>query len=82
MKALSRRDLLQAAATVGTAALLPRAFAQEVVKVGILHSMTGTIVLAEASVVDAEKLAIDEINASGGVMGKKIEAVVEDGANC
>jgi len=81
MKALSRRDLLQSAAAVGIATLLPRAFAQDVVKVGILHSMTGTIALAEASVVDAEKLAIEEINASGGVMGKKIEPVIEDGAS-
>ena len=81
MTAISRRDLLQTAATVGTAALLPSVFAQEVVKVGILHSLTGTIALAEASVVDAEKLAIDEINAAGGVLGKKIEAVVEVGAS-
>ena len=81
MKALSRRGLLQAAATVGAVSILPRGFAQDVVKVGILHSLTGTIALAEASVVDAEKLAIDEINASGGVMGHKIEAVVEDGAS-
>ena len=81
MKALSRRDLLQAAATVGAVSILPRSFAQDAVKVGILHSLTGTIALAEASVVDAEKLAIDEINASGGVMGHKIEAVVEDGAS-
>jgi len=81
MKAISRRELLQAAATVGATACLPNARAQEVVKVGILHSMTGTIALAEASVVDAEKLAIDEINAAGGVLGRKIEAVVEDGAS-
>ena len=50
-------------------------------KVGILHSLTGTIAIAEASVVDAEKLAIEEINAAGGVMGKKLEVVVEDGAS-
>ena len=81
MTAISRRDLLQTTAALGTAALLPSVFAQEVVKVGILHSLTGTIALAEASVVDAEKLAIDEINAAGGVLGKKIEAVVEDGAS-
>ena len=81
MTAISRRDLLQTTAALGTAALLPSVFAQEVVKVGILHSLTGTIALAEASVVDAEKLAINEINAAGGVLGKKIEAVVEDGAS-
>lgn len=81
MTTFSRRDLLQTAAAVGAATLLPTAFAQEVVKVGILHSMTGTVALAEASVVDAEKLAIEEINAGGGVLGKKIEAIVEDGAS-
>src|SRR5260370_11229608 len=57
------------------------AWAQSSVKVGILHSLTGTIAIAEASVVDAEKLAIEEINASGGVMGRKIETIVEDGAS-
>ena len=63
MKLMSRRHLLQTATTLGAAAALPQiAFAQDVVKVGILHSLTGTIALAEASVVDAEKLAIDEIN--------------------
>ena len=82
MKLMSRRYLLQTATTLGAASALPQfAFAQDVVKVGILHSLTGTIALAEASVVDAEKLAIDEINAAGGVMGKKIEAIIEDGAS-
>jgi len=81
MKAFSRRDLLQTATFLGAATVLPRGFAQETVKVGILHSLTGTIAIAEASIVDAEKLAIDEINASGGVLGRKIEAVVEDGAS-
>ncbi len=68
--------------TASGASLLPGlANAQNVVKVGILHSLTGTIAIAEASVVDAEKLAIEEINAAGGVMGKKIEVIVEDGAS-
>jgi urea transport system substrate-binding protein len=81
MNHVSRRQLLQTAAAAGAATVLPNTFAQAAVKVGILHSLTGTIALAEASVVDAEKLAIDEINAAGGVMGRKIEAVVEDGAS-
>jgi urea transport system substrate-binding protein len=37
--------------------------------------------ISETSVVDAEKLAIKEINAAGGVLGKQIEAIVEDGAS-
>ena len=51
------------------------------VKVGILHSLSGTMSISEVAVADAEKLAIEEINAKGGVLGKKIEAVVEDGAS-
>lgn len=51
------------------------------VKVGILHSLSGTMSISEKSVVDAEKLAIKEINAAGGVLKKQIEAVVEDGAS-
>ncbi|MEB3289130.1 MAG: urea ABC transporter substrate-binding protein [Leptolyngbya sp.] len=53
----------------------------EMVKVGILHSLSGTMAISETTVVDAEKLAIKEINAAGGVLGKQIEAVVEDGAS-
>ncbi len=53
----------------------------DTIKVGILHSLSGTMAISEKSVVDAERLAIDEINAAGGVLGKKIEAVIEDGAS-
>ena len=48
------------------------------IKVGILHSQTGTMAISEKSLVDAEQLAIAEINAAGGVLGKKIEPIVED----
>ncbi|MBO3458780.1 urea ABC transporter substrate-binding protein [Aetokthonos hydrillicola Thurmond2011] len=51
------------------------------IKVGILHSLSGTMAISEKSVADAEKLAIKEINASGGVLGKEIEPIVEDGAS-
>jgi urea transport system substrate-binding protein len=51
------------------------------IKVGILHSLSGTMAISEKSVVDAEQLAIEEINKAGGVLGKQIEAVVEDGAS-
>lgn len=55
--------------------------AEETIKVGILHSLSGTMAISEVTVKDAELLAIEEINAAGGVLGKKIEAVVEDGAS-
>ena len=57
------------------------ASAQGTVKLGLLHSLSGTIAIAEASLVDAEKMAVEEINASGGVLGRKIELVIEDGAS-
>ena len=81
MTTFTRRNLLQTATFAGAASLLPRSFAQETVKLGILHSLTGTIAIAEASIVDAEKMAIEEINAAGGVLGRKIEPVIEDGAS-
>ena len=51
------------------------------IKVGILHSLSGTMAISETSVRDATLLAIEEINAAGGVMKMKIETVVEDGAS-
>ena len=53
----------------------------ETIKVGILHSLSGTMAISETTVVDAEKLAIKEINAAGGVLGMQIEAIEEDGAS-
>ena len=50
-----------------------------VVKVGILHSLTGTMAISELPVRDSELLAIKEINEAGGVLGKKIVVVEEDG---
>jgi len=53
----------------------------ETIKVGILHSLSGTMAISEKSVVDATQLAIDEINSAGGVLGKQIEPILEDGAS-
>ncbi len=49
------------------------------IKVGILHSKTGTMAISETTVIDAEKFAIEEINAAGGINGRKIEVVEFDG---
>jgi urea transport system substrate-binding protein len=48
------------------------------IKVGILHSLTGTMAISETSLKDVELMAISEINKAGGVLGKQIEPVVED----
>ncbi len=53
----------------------------DTIKVGILHSLSGTMAISETTVVEAEQLAIKEINAAGGVLGKQIEAIVEDGGS-
>jgi urea transport system substrate-binding protein len=67
---------------LGTAALLgARRFktSSVPVKVGVLHSLTGTMALSERSVRDAALLAIDEVNEAGGVLDRTVEAVVADG---
>ena len=51
------------------------------VKVGLLHSLSGTMAISEVTVKNSELLAIEQINAKGGVMGKQIEPVIEDGAS-
>ncbi len=51
------------------------------VKVGILHSATGTMAISETGSIQAEKLAIEQINSMGGILGRKIEVIQEDGAS-
>src|SRR5690349_20218682 len=51
------------------------------VTVGQLHSATGTMAISETGSIQAEQLAIEQINAAGGVLGRKIKVIVEDGAS-
>ncbi|MDB5759400.1 MAG: transporter substrate-binding protein, partial [Burkholderia sp.] len=51
------------------------------VTVGQLHSATGTMAISETGSIQAERLAIDQINAMGGILGRKIKIVQEDGAS-
>jgi urea transport system substrate-binding protein len=53
----------------------------DTVKVGLLNSLSGTMAISEVTVRDSILLAIEEINAAGGVLGKKLEPVSEDGAS-
>ncbi|WP_365808082.1 urea ABC transporter substrate-binding protein [Alcanivorax sp.] len=73
--ALSNTALADAANTTGLAVT------DDTVKVGILHSITGTMAISETGSVQAEKLAIEQINAAGGVLGRQIEYIQEDGAS-
>jgi urea transport system substrate-binding protein len=51
----------------------------EPIKVGVLHSQTGTMAVSESPVIDAALLAIDELNQAGGVLGRPLKAVIVDG---
>ena len=56
-------------------------FAKETIKVGILHSLSGTMAISETSLKDVALMAIEEINADGGLLGKQLEPVVVDPAS-
>ncbi len=81
-----RRDLLKGAAVAGAAGL-PRAWignAQATagdIKIGVLFSLTGTTAIIEESLNKATMLAIEEINAAGGIGGRKLAPIVEDPAS-
>jgi urea transport system substrate-binding protein len=83
---LKRRNVLAgiAAAALTGGALLSGgsvALAQDTVKVGILHSLSGTMAISETTLKDVMLLLIEEQNKKGGVLGKKLEAVVVDPAS-
>ena len=83
MTKMKRRSFLKgSAATLGALTIggvapyyfmrnIAQAAEGDTIKVGILHSLSGTIAIIEQSLHDAELLAIEEINAKGGVMGKQ-----------
>jgi urea transport system substrate-binding protein len=81
---MKRRKFLSSTLLTGAAVLtglLPARAAEDTVKVGVLHSLSGTMAISETSLRDVLLFAFDEINKSGGVLGKKIEPVVVDGAS-
>ena len=81
---MKRRDFLKA---VTAAVALPEAFvslpsfAADTIKVGILHSLSGTMAISETALKETALMTIAEINANGGVMGKMLEPVVVDPAS-
>src|SRR6476660_672336 len=57
------------------------AVAQDTIKVGVLHSLSGTMSISETTLKDTILMMIDEQNKKGGLLGKKLEAVVVDTAS-
>src|SRR5471032_3068337 len=74
-------SLSRIAAATAMLAAGAQAYAADTIKVGILHSLSGTMAISETSLKDVALMTIDEINAKGGVLGKKLEAVVVDPAS-
>ena len=81
----NRRNFISSLTRVAAgAALLASglsAHAADTIKVGILHSLSGTMAISETSLKDVALMTIDEINAKGGVLGKKLEPVIVDPAS-
>ncbi|NDY89641.1 urea ABC transporter substrate-binding protein [Ideonella sp. TBM-1] len=78
---MTRRSLTALAAAAATFGLSSLAQAADTIKVGVLHSLSGTMAISETVLKDVALMTIEEINAAGGVMGKKLEAVVVDPAS-
>jgi urea transport system substrate-binding protein len=82
---MKRRGFFKTAALAGvmiaTGLIGQTARAADTIKVGILHSLSGTMAISETTLKDTALMAIEEINAKGGVMGKKLEPVVVDPAS-
>src|SRR6195256_1227268 len=85
IRTVARRPFLRqalaatAGLALGLAAALP-AQAQDTIKVGILHSLSGTMAISETTLKDVMLMLIEEQNKKGGLLGKKLEAVVVDPA--
>src|SRR5579862_9141937 len=82
---MKRRGLLKTAALASVmmaAGLMGHvARAADTIKVGVLHSLSGTMAISETTLKDTALMTIEEINAHGGVLGKQLEPVVVDPAS-
>jgi urea transport system substrate-binding protein len=78
---LAVKSIVMAGAMAACAVFGPSASAQETIKVGILHSLSGTMAISETTLKDVMLMLIEEQNKKGGLLGKKLEAVVVDPAS-
>jgi urea transport system substrate-binding protein len=75
------RYLLVALAALLLAACQPDGAARQPIRIGVLHSLSGSMAASERPLVDAVRLAVEEINADGGLLGRPVEIVLVDGAS-
>ena len=80
---LNRRKLLKTGAALGMMQGLgfTAAFAEDTIKIGILHSLSGTMAISETTLKDVMLMLIEDQNKKGGLLGKKLKAVVVDPAS-
>jgi len=76
-----RTLLAQAVLTAGACLLSFSAYAQDTIKVGVLHSLSGTMAISETTLKDTVLMMVAEQNKKGGLLGKQLEAVVVDPAS-
>jgi len=76
-----KKIALAAAMSVSTMAVSTVGWAADTIKVGVLHSLSGTMAISETTLKDTMLMLIDEQNKKGGLLGKKLEAVVVDPAS-
>ena len=81
MRAFFAKLKMGAAAAVVGAMSATAAFAEDTIKVGVLHSLSGTMAISETTLKDVMLMLIEEQNKKGGLLGKKLEAVVVDPAS-
>jgi urea transport system substrate-binding protein len=81
MKSFLRTAAAASIAALATVSVTAQATAQNTIKVGILHSLSGTMAISETTLKDVMLMLIEEQNKKGGLLGKKLEAVVVDPAS-
>ena len=81
MKSFLRTAAAASIAALATVSVVGKATAQSTIKIGILHSLSGTMAISETTLKDVMLMLIEEQNKKGGLLGKKLEAVVVDPAS-
>jgi urea transport system substrate-binding protein len=76
-----KRNLVASSLLAASLFSIPAMAAEDTIKVGVLHSLSGTMAISETTLKDTVMMLVDEQNKKGGLLGKKLEAVVVDPAS-
>src|SRR5690242_20384283 len=76
-----KRTILTVSALAVALTMASAASAQDTIKIGVLHSLSGTMAISETTLKDTVLMLVDQQNKKGGLLGKKLEAVVVDPAS-